>query len=176
MENNVLFQLYSFFIYGISGIVIGMFFDIFRILRKSFRTPDIITYIEDILFWLITGFFLIFILFFISNGEIRIYSIIGLLFGSILYMLTISKYFININVSIITCMKNILYHILKYPIKLCQFLLRKLFKPFTFFVINIKKSSLNFSQKIKNKKKKHNKKEKMTRERRILEKNVEKYI
>ena len=43
-------QAYLFLIFIINGIVIGLLFDIFRILRKSFKTSDIITYVQDILF------------------------------------------------------------------------------------------------------------------------------
>ena len=52
-----------------------------------------------------------------------------------------------------------------YPIKL-------ICNPFTFFVINIKKSFLNFMKKIKNKVEKN---KKIFTKRRILGKNVEKY-
>ena len=41
-------QAYLFLIFTINGILIGFLFDIFRILRKSFKTNDLITYIEDI--------------------------------------------------------------------------------------------------------------------------------
>ena len=145
MENAVLEELYSFLIYLTSGIIIGVFFDIFRILRKSFHTPDFITYIEDILFWIFTGFFLLFILFQFSNGEIRIYNIIGLLIGSIFYLLSISKFFIKINVFIVTFIKNIVYKIIKiisYPFFLILKIIEKFFTPFTFFVINVKKATI----------------------------------
>lgn len=178
MENAILAQVYSFTIYIISGILIGMFFDIFRILRKSFNTPDIVTYIEDIIFWLFTGLFLIFILFQINNGEIRIYNILGILIGGIFYMLTISKFFIKINVLIVTFIKNIIYKVIKillYPVKVIFRILRKLFTPFTFFVINIKKTTFNFNKNIHKIIKKDKDKEKMTRERRNLKRNVEKY-
>ena len=42
MNNN---QIYLFAIYMLCGIVIGIGFDIFRVLRKSFRTSDMVTYI-----------------------------------------------------------------------------------------------------------------------------------
>ena len=151
MENVILTQLYSFLIYLVSGIIIGLFFDIFRILRKSFHTPDFITYIEDILFWLFTGVFLIFVLFKFSNGQIRIYNVVGLLVGVIIYIISISKFFIKINVTIITFIKNIIYKILKfilYPIKFIFRIIRKIFKPFTFFIINIKKVLSNFKKKM----------------------------
>lgn len=167
MDNAVLLQLYSFCIYLISGMIIGVFFDIFRILRKSFHTPDFITYIEDILFWLFTGFFLLFILFKFSNGEIRIYNIIGLLIGCIFYLLSISKFFIKINVFIVTFIKNIVYKIIKiisYPILFIIKILKKIFNPFTFFVINLKKMTTNKIKKVKNTKKNKNKTEKMITE------------
>lgn len=178
MENAILIQLYSFFIYLISGMVIGVFFDIFRILRKSFRTPDIITYIEDIIFWLFTGFFLLCVLFQCNNGEIRIYHIIGLMIGIIFYMLSISKFFIKINVLILTFVKKVLYKIIRiilYPIKAFLKIVSKIFAPLPFFVINIKKILSNSTKNIRNKGKKIDKKEKMTTERRILKRNVEKY-
>ena len=45
-----------FLIFVLNGFVIGFLFDIFRILRKSFKTTDTITCIEDILFWILTRF------------------------------------------------------------------------------------------------------------------------
>ncbi len=155
MENGILTQLYSMLVFIISGIFIGIFFDVFRILRKSFHTPDIITYIEDALFWIVTGLFLIFVIFNFTNGEIRIYNIIGLILGSILYMILISKFFIKINVKIVLFLKKVIISIVKILILPIQFLakiLQKIFKPFTFFVINTKNILLNF-KKSKNKKK-----------------------
>ena len=48
MKNLTENQAYLFLIYCLCGIIIGIFFDIFRILRKSFKTNDFVTYIEDI--------------------------------------------------------------------------------------------------------------------------------
>ena len=39
-------QLFCLLIFILTGLVIGILFDIFRILRKSFKVPDIITYIK----------------------------------------------------------------------------------------------------------------------------------
>lgn len=178
MENTILLQLYSFLIYLISGIIIGILFDIFRILRKSFQTPDFLTYLEDILFWLLTGIFLLFVLFQFSNGEIRIYQVIAILIGNVFYLLSISKFFITINVKILTFIKHVIGNILKVvltPIKLVITCIKKIIMPLPFFVINIQKTIAKSSQNIKNKKKKKKKQEKMTTERRILKRNVEKY-
>ena len=36
------------------GLIIGFLFDFFRILRRTYKTPDFITIIEDIVFWLVS--------------------------------------------------------------------------------------------------------------------------
>ena len=92
-------QLYTFLIFILVGMVIGITYDIFRILRKSFKTIDIITYIQDFLFWIITGVIL---------GELRSYIFIGILLGLILYMLSISKFFVEICTKIICSIKKVI--------------------------------------------------------------------
>lgn len=154
MDNIILSQLYSLLIFTITGIIIGVFFDIFRILRRSFKTPDIITYIEDILFWIFTGIFFIMVLFKFNNGEIRSYVLLGLIFGIIIYMLVISKYFIKINIKIIEIIKKIL----SYPIKI----ILKIIKPFSFIVINIRKIIVDIYNKILKTTRKYKKIEKNT--------------
>lgn len=154
MDNIILSQLYSLLIFTITGIIIGVFFDIFRILRRSFKTPDIVTYIEDVLFWILTGIFFIIILFKFNNGEIRSYVLLGLISGIVMYMLIISKYFIKISVNIIKIIKKIL----SYPIKI----ICKLIKPFSFIVINIRKIFIDILNKISKNDKKYKKIQKST--------------
>ena len=107
-------ELYKFFLFALTGISIGVLFDIFRILRRSFKTIDFITYIQDFLFWILTGVMLLYSIFSFNNGELRAYIFIGIIIGLILYMLIISKYFIKISVTIINILKKIIYT----PIKL----------------------------------------------------------
>ena len=137
-------QAYLFIIFILNGILIGILFDIFRILRKSFKTSDIVTYIEDIVFWLLTGLITLYFIFTYNNGEIRLYIFLGIVLGTILYMLTISKYFIKINVKIINFIKTItgkIIFIFLYPLKIIFKVLQKLFfRPFSFVFINIRKT------------------------------------
>lgn len=105
-------QLYQFLIYIVSGIAISIFFDIFRVLRKSIKTTNLTTYIEDAIFWVIVGLFLIWEIFTVSYGELRSYIFIGLILGIILYLVTISKYFIRFNVKILNLIKRIIKNII----------------------------------------------------------------
>ena len=150
MINN---QFYIFLIYIASGMIIGIFFDIFRVLRKSIKTSNLITYIEDTIFWIIVGFFLIWEIFTISYGELRSYIFIGLIIGLVIYMISVSKYFIKINVKIITYVKKIILKILNVLKNILNFLL-KIFKPITNFIKNKIKFDINFFKQLKRKRKK----------------------
>ncbi len=63
-------QAYAFIVFILNGFLIGLLFDIFRIFRKSFKTPDFITYLEDFIFWIITGLLLLYSIFKFNNGEL----------------------------------------------------------------------------------------------------------
>ena len=103
MINN---QAQLFLVFIINGIIIGILFDFFRILRKSFKTNDFATYIEDFLFWILTGLSILFTLFKFNNGEIRLYMFFAIGIGILFYILIFSSYIIKLNVSIIICIKN----------------------------------------------------------------------
>lgn len=147
-------QAYIFLVFIINGFLIGILFDIFRILRRSFKTKDIITCIEDILFWILTGLLLLFSIFTFSNGEIRLYMFFGVFIGCILYMILISHYFITLNVKIILIIKNIvkkLLSIILFPLKIVFDILKKLFcKPINIVTVNLKKLQKNTKEKMKN--------------------------
>ena len=104
-------QAYLFLIFIINGIIIGVLFDFFRILRKTIKTKDAITYIQDILFWILTGFIVLYSTFTFNNGEIRIFMFIAILIGVVFYMTLISSYVIKVNVTIINFIKNIIQKI-----------------------------------------------------------------
>lgn len=130
MNINVYHQLFNLIAFALTGITIGILFDIFRIIRKSFKTPDFVTYIEDIIFWILTGIILLFTIFTFNNGEIRIYIFIGLILGLCLYILTLSKYFIGISVTILKFIKKILcvpiHIVIKFIIHPLYFFIQKL--------------------------------------------------
>ena len=43
-----------FILFFLLGIVIGSIYDIFRVIRKNFKTSDFVTQIEDIIFLIIS--------------------------------------------------------------------------------------------------------------------------
>ena len=105
-----------FLIFAIDGIILGVLFDFFRILRKSFSTGNILTAIEDVLFWILAGGVILYPIFMYNNGIIRGYMFLGIFCGVLLYILTFSNFFIKINVAIINFIKKFVSIIL-IPIK-----------------------------------------------------------
>lgn len=108
MEDIINNQLGLFLMYLASGILICLLFDIFRALRKAIKTSDLVTYIEDTIFWILASCFLLYLTFILNSGKIRLFIFIGLALGCALYYFTISKYFMKITVKIFIILKNIL--------------------------------------------------------------------
>ena len=161
MYANNLEQLTNFLYFIVTGVVLSIIFDIFRILRKTIKTSDIVTNIEDILFGIITGIIILTSIFLFNNGELRLYIFLGIIMGITLYMIFISKYFIKINVTIINFIKKIIILLTKPFIILFKFVKRLFFKPISFIFINIKlltkKIFINFKKTTKINKKVINK-------------------
>ncbi len=120
--DEIYMQLFCLVIFILTGIIIGILFDCFRVLRRSFKTADWITYIQDIIFWILTGIIILFSIFKFNNGEIRSYIILGIFFGALIYMLTISKFVIKYSVRVI----NLLKKIISYPINIIINILKKI--------------------------------------------------
>lgn len=143
-------QAYLFFIFTMNGILIGLLFDFFRISRKVFKTNDVMTYIEDVLFWILAGAIVLYSIFVFNNGELRLFMFLGIVLGAFFYMIFISSYVIKINVKIINLLKKV-FGIFMLPFKyIYRILYKLLLKPVNFLIINIRKSFTNFATKMYN--------------------------
>ncbi len=150
-------QLQLFFIFLINGLLIGLLFDFFRILRKAIKTADFITYVEDALFWILTGFIILYSIFTYNNGEIRLFMFLAIILGILIYLTFISKIILSISLGIINVVKkifSIVFNIIKIPFDFFIKWIRKLFlNPISFIIINIRnyftKYLKNFSNTLK---------------------------
>ena len=127
-------QAYLFLLFTLNGIIIGLLFDIFRILRKTIKTNNFVTYIEDILFWTLTGMSIIFFMYNFSDGNLRIYMILGLIIGTLIYIVTFSKIITKISIMCINIIKQII-SLMVIPIK---YLLNAIIKVFKLINLKIK--------------------------------------
>ena len=91
-------------IYG--GLAIGILFDINRSLKNNFKFIKRISFIFDILFWILVTFIIFIVINATSKFELRYYHFIALLVGFILYYNTISKFVLRFNSMVINFIKS----------------------------------------------------------------------
>lgn len=103
-------QTEEFLCFCVIGIIVNFLFDIFRCIRKNFKTKDNIIYVEDIIFLIISTIIIMFGLLKISNGVLRLYIFFGIFMGITIYSLTISKFcIIIINEIVVLCKKIFIF-------------------------------------------------------------------
>ncbi|SKA95437.1 spore cortex biosynthesis protein YabQ [Caloramator quimbayensis] len=114
-------QIFYFLYTALAGIIIGIMFDVYRILR-GFNNPNkFITAISDLLFWILAAIVVFIFFFHTNNGELRYYTFVGIIIGIFLYFKLFSR-------GILKTLRFIIYYFIKfirilvilifYPIKL----------------------------------------------------------
>lgn len=92
----VTIQIANFLITIFNGMIIGLLFDGYRVLRGIMTPKMLITELGDLLFWLIATMLVFGTLIFINWGEVRLYIFIGLMIGFVLYMRLFSRYILRL--------------------------------------------------------------------------------
>lgn len=142
-------QFGIFLIFLFAGIAICLLYDMFRAIRKTIKTSDFITYIEDIIFWICVAIFLIYLIFILNSGELRFFMFIAICIGGIVYYFALSKYIMNISVHILGFFKAIfkkIINIILIPLKLFLKLNKKVK---CIICINLKNITKNINKKSK---------------------------
>lgn len=137
-------QTILFFIFIFDGLIIGVIFDFFRILRRSFKTGLLITSIEDIFFWIIACSIMLYSAFVYNNGIIRGYMFLGVIIGTIFYMLTFSSIIIKICVFVVKNTIRLLIKLIKIlyiPIKVILKPLNIIFKKINMYFVKFGKKT-----------------------------------
>jgi len=79
-----------------SGIITGIFFDIYRLIR-GFKNPNkYVTIVQDLLFWILTSIVVFTFLMYTNEGYINFYVYVCLIIGVYLYLKLLSKVFIRV--------------------------------------------------------------------------------
>lgn len=121
-------QTQIFIIFVIVGIIISFLFDIFRILRKVYKFSNMLIYMQDILFWLLTGIIILQAIFKFNSGDIRIFLFLGIFVGVFIYISLFSIYVIKIGSFILKLMNTLirkLINVFKVPIcKILDFMIK----------------------------------------------------
>lgn len=121
-------QITLFFFSVINGMAIGVLYDFYRVIRGFEEPGKIITALQDILFWILTGI-IIFILMLYTNYAYMSFNVFlynGL--GLVLYFKILSKHTITIVdklIDLIVTVIRITFNWLFYPLRIIFHKLRK---------------------------------------------------
>ncbi len=100
-------QLSAFLTTIATGITLGVLFDCYRVLRGTFRPKVLVTWVTDLLYWLVATV-IVFIALVISNwGELRFYVFLGISCGVALYYRLLSLWVIRVLSFVIKLIKDI---------------------------------------------------------------------
>ncbi len=100
MMYNTLNELPKFLgaLYG--GLVIGIVYDLFRLLWLPFRKHRLITGFIDALFYAVAGVIAALTLLYVNSGAPRVYLFAGLALGAFVYVRFVGRLFNSIIMSI----------------------------------------------------------------------------
>ena len=126
------------------GMVIAFIYDLFRIKRKTIRTINFLTHIEDLVYWILVALIMFAVVYFSNEGEIRGYIFIGTVLGAILYTLVFSRLVMASFLFVIGVIKKffiILWRMISFPFKLIYIIFAKPVKAlFKFAKIFVKRA------------------------------------
>lgn len=150
MEVSSSHQVNVFFIYVLSGLICGTFFDVQRLLRRMFSAGSTRTLVEDFVFAVFSVFMTIVPGFIYNNGEMRYYQIVGILCGGTLYAAALSRVVMKILSFLFRLVEKI---IVKPVVKICLLLTI----PVKWMIRKIKKLK-NLGKRVQKKLSRHSKK------------------
>lgn len=121
-------QGHLFLISMFLGFKIHLIFDLFRVMRKIKKTKNLQVGIQDVIFVFLITIYTFYIYLYESNGAIRIYYFVGMLFGGLIYNAIFSKYIMKTFIFTIEIIKKSFertYLIITFPMRV----ILKLIKP-----------------------------------------------
>ena len=121
MMNEIVNQQTLLFLKSIQiGVAFAVLYDTIRLLRKSMHHPNWMIQVEDTLYWVACTVLGFIALYMHNYANIRIYIFLGMILGAILYLLTLSAFFMRIAMSIIAFIKQVvevIIRLIEIPIK-----------------------------------------------------------
>lgn len=92
----------------LAGIITGILFDIYRLFRGIGHPNKILTFIEDLLFWILASLIVFVFLLYTRYIYIGIYVYMYISLGLYIYLKLISKIFLRVQYRIIVLLSSVL--------------------------------------------------------------------
>jgi spore cortex biosynthesis protein YabQ len=114
-------QQINLFVFSLlSGVLIGVLFDIYRIIRGFESLNKFITAVEDILFWILAGIIIFIFMMYTSYAYMSFNVFVYIGIGLLVYLKVISRAFVktlhNLLVVIFKVIR-ITFYIITYPLR-----------------------------------------------------------
>lgn len=123
-------QEYMIAVAIMGGMLLGFIWDIYRLIRHFIKMGSTGTAIGDIIYWIISIYIGVQIIFDLSYGNVRFFILMGFMMGALLYFYGISRYILRLIIFIVnTILKfikkiiNLLIGPLKYIFKQIKIIL-----------------------------------------------------
>jgi spore cortex biosynthesis protein YabQ len=127
---------FNVFVYSlILGVILGMLYDVFRIVRIIFKPKEFGVFIQDMVYFILSAFLTFIFMIGFNDGEIRFYVLIGEGIGFCVYHLTVGRFFV-------LCMR----YLVEFIIKILNIVKGWIYK----FIMVLKRRSVFLTIKLKN--------------------------
>lgn len=135
------------------GAMLGVFYDLFRILRIAFPTRRWAVFVQDVIYWAACALLSYLFLLTQSDGVVRVFLLVGELLGATLYRYTLGRLVMRVAEALIAAVKAVLRFLYRYlfrPIwRLFYNLISLLMKPVRFTGRNLKKTGQRLKFRLK---------------------------
>ncbi len=95
------------------GVVLGCLYDFFRITRLAFVLPSLVVLVEDLLFFLFSSVILFSYLLRVSDGQVRVFILLGAVLGWAGYYFTLGRVVMAFSGAIIQFVKKVIGWVLR---------------------------------------------------------------
>jgi len=94
-------QVNTFLLIGATAMLLGVLFDVYRVLRGFFRPPWLITSVTDLVYWLVAAGVAFLALILGNWGELRFYVFIAMFLGVAAYYRLASRHVIKLLITLL---------------------------------------------------------------------------
>ncbi len=130
----------TFFLHSVCmGLLITFVYDWLLIARKLIKHWSFLISVEDLIFWVICGIGVFYMLYKENNGVLRWFAVAGAAIGMLLYKIIIKKSFVNVMSTCIYKIMWFLYRVAQIILKPVKFLLSAIRRCVRFIAKKIKK-------------------------------------
>lgn len=91
MNEGIIVELEFFFVSILWGGIIIIIYDCLRVIRKVIKHKEFFVALEDVLYWVVSSLLIFNMMYKQNNGIIRIFSILAMFIGMIIYHNLFSK-------------------------------------------------------------------------------------